>query len=688
MAAGSRLDIDELYRRTGGNPFFVSEVLATPDDPIPPTVRDAVIARVGRLSERARAALEIASVIGFRSEPWLLAAIAGNDAPGIEECIDSGVLIPDDDGTYTFRHELARMAVLDTVPPHRRIESSRQILDALRSQNAVKTNAARLAHHAEEADDADAVLAFAPEAARRAALLSAHRDAITQYQRVLKFADRLAPDERAGILDEYARECAATDQYDEAISVSREVLKHWHDAGDRFKEAEILGFLGGCLVSTGRTFDARPMCARAIELLEEFAPGPELAEAYVREARIHVVEREFDEPARWSRKALELADEIGDTRSRVLALHRLGSARLVEGDDEGEEILRHALSLAIDSRLPVQAAGVYLGLASGWFERFELNRAEPYLVDSLTFADEHQLEGFLTPTLGWYALLLLHTGRWSEVEATAYSVLNREQVSVVGKILALTALGRLYARKGDPRASAILDDALSLAAPTQMVMYLPRVYAARAEAAWLAGDNERAAIEAGSGIDLALSKQHPWYAGELLMWLSLTGESVDVPEWIAPAFAMQIEGDWQGAALEWQQRGCVYEAALAMLGSDDSTAMREALDVFENLGAEPATKHARRDLRELGVKGIPRGPHESTRSNPAGLTRREIEIAKLISDGLRNNDIAERLFLSPKTVDHHVSRILSKLGVKTRAQVGREVERRGLAQNREPEKKK
>jgi DNA-binding CsgD family transcriptional regulator len=430
------------------------------------------------------------------------------------------------------------------------------------------------------------------------------------------------------------------------------------------------------------------MCARAIELLEEFAPGPELAEAYVREARIHVVEHEFDEAARWSRKALELADEIGDTRSRVLALHRLGSARLVEGDDEGEEILRHALSLAIDSRLPVQAAGVYLGLASGWFERFELNRAEPYLVDSLTFADEHQLEGFLTPTLGWYALLLLHTGRWSEVEATAYSVLNREQVSVVGKILALTALGRLYARKGDPRASAILDDALSLAAPTQMVMYLPRVYAARAEAAWLAGDNERAAIEAGSGIDLALSKQHPWYAGELLMWLSLTGESVDVPEWIAPAFAMQIEGDWQGAALEWQQRGCVYEAALAMLGSDDSTAMREALDVFENLGAEPATKHARRDLRELGVKGIPRGPHESTRSNPAGLTRREIEIAKLISDGLRNNDIAERLFLSPKTVDHHVSSILSKLGVKTRAQVGREVERRGLAQNREPEKKK
>jgi DNA-binding CsgD family transcriptional regulator/tetratricopeptide (TPR) repeat protein len=689
MAAGSGVDVHELYRQTGGNPFFVSEVLAAPHELIPSTVRDAVIARVARLSAPARSVLETTSVIGLRSEPWLLTAIMGRDVPAIGECLDSGILLADDDdSTYTFRHELARIAVLGTVVPHRRIELNRVILEALQSSSQSQADSARLAHHADEAGDADAVLRFAPEAARRASQLSAHRDAIAQYERALRFADRLPADERAEILEGYARECAATDRYDQAIAVSRRVLKHWEEKGDRFKEAEILGFLCGCLVSNGRPFDARPLCARAIELLEQFPRGAELAEAYVRQARIHIVEREADEAINWAQKALDLADEIGDARSRVLALHRLGSAMLLKDDPRAESILRNALFLALHSELPVQASGVYVGLASGWMERFDLDRAEPYVVESIKFADDHQLGGFLTPTLGWYSLLLMYRGRWSDAEAPAHSVLNREHVSIISRILALTALGRLYARKGDPRAEKCLEDALALASPTRMVMYLSPVHAARAEAAWLAGDLERARNEARSGLDLAISKRHPWFAGELLSWLVLAGETVDVPEWIATPFAMQISGDWKGAAAQWRKRGCPYEAAEALARSDDEGAQRDGLAELERLGAEPAAKRARRFLRELGVKGIPRGPHESTRSNAAGLTRREIEIARLISDGLRNNEIAERLFLSPKTVDHHVSSVLSKLGVRTRTQVGREAESRGLLKNGESEVKK
>lgn len=689
MAAGSGLDINELYRQTGGNPFFVSEILATPNELIPPTIRDAVIARVGRLSARARSVLEAASAIGLRSEPWLLTSVIESNAAGIEDCLESGVLIADDeDGTYIFRHELARISVLDTVAPHRRRELNRQILTVLRERQETPLDAARLAHHAEEAGDIDAVLAFTPEAARRASKLSAHRDAIAQYQRALRFKDRLSPDERARILEEYARECAATDRYEEAITISRQVVDHWHDAGDRFKEAETLGLLCGYLVSNGRALEAQPMCSKAIELLEQFPPGAELGEAYARQARIHIVDREYDKAIELSQKALDVAEQIGNVRTRVLALHRFGTATLLKGDDEGESLLRYALSLSLNARIPVEASGVYLALASSWFQLYEFDRAEPYLLESIKFADEHQLGGFLTPTLGWYALLMMHRGRWSEVEEPARNVLNREHVSIVGRILALTALGRLYARKGDSRAAKVLDDALMLAEPTQMVMYLPSVHAARAEHAWLAGDLESVRKEAQSSLDLALEKRHPWFAGELLSWLTLAGESVDVPDWIAPAFRMQIAGDFQAAADEWKRRGCPYETAQALLGSDDENTLRDALDSFERLGAEPAAKHVRRRLRELGVKSIPRGPHESTRSNSAGLTRREIEIVQLLSDGLRNNEIAERLFLSPKTVDHHVSSVLSKLGVKVRAQVRGEAERRGLLKNGEPETKK
>jgi DNA-binding CsgD family transcriptional regulator len=599
------------------------------------------------------------------------------------------VLIADDeDGTYIFRHELARMAVLDTVVSHRRRGLNRRILEVLKEKRDPQTSAARLAHHADEAGDIDSVLAFAPEAARRASRLSAHRDAIAQYERAIRFAHRLMPDERAQLLEEYARECSATDRYDEAIAVSREVVEHWHDAGDRFREARTLGFLCGCLISNGKVSEARPLCRKAIELLEEFPRGPELAEAYVRQARIHIVDRDFDDAMEWAQKALDVADEIGDVRSRVLALHRFGAATLLKGDQEGESVLKYALSLALNARLPVEASGVYIALASIWLELHELDRAEPYLLESITFADEHQLSGFLTPTLGWYSQLMMYRGRWSDAEPPAHSVLNREHASIVGRILALTSLGRLYARKGDPRASKFLDDALYLAAPTEMVMYLPPVHAARAEAAWLSGDLELARKEAKESLGLCIAKRHSWLAGELLSWLALAGESVEVPEWIAPVYAMQIAGDSSAAAEEWRRRGFQYEAAQAMLESDDTEAIRSALDELERLGAEPAAKHARRNLRELGVKGIPRGPHASTRSNSAGLTRREIEIAELISDGLRNNEIAERLFLSPKTVDHHVSAILSKLGVKTRTQVGKEAVRLGVLKNGEPEPKK
>lgn len=689
MAAGSGVDVNELYRQTGGNPFFVSEVLASRDEPIPPTVRDAVMARVARLSASARKVVETISVIGFRSEPWLVASILGSDAESVNECLESGIILADDeDGTFTFRHEIARMAVLDGVRPDRRIELNRVILETLQARPETKADAARLAHHADEARDADAVLRFAPEAARRASQLSAHRDAIAQYERALRFADRLKDDEKAEILEGYARECAAADRYDEAIELSQHVVEHWANAGDRVREASILGFLSGCLVSNGRPFDAQPLCARSIELLEGYPRGPELAEAYVRQARIHIVQMEATEAHHWSQKALDVAEEIDDTRSRVLALHRLGAAMFLKHDPRAESVLRNALFLALHSKLPVEASGVYVGLTSKWMEQYDLDRAEPYLIESIAFADEHQLGGFLTPTLGWYAMLLAFRGRWAEVEAPAYSVLDREHVSIVGRTLALTALGRLYSRKGDPRAGKVLDDALALAEPTRMLMYAGPVRAARAEAAWLDGDLERVREEAESGLELVLPKRHPWFGGELLFWLTRARQDVDVPEWIASPFAMQIEGNWKGAAAQWTKGGFPYEAASALAQSDDETDQREGLAELERLGAEPAAKRARRHLRELGIRGIPRGPHESTRSNSAGLTRREIEIAQLISEGLRNNEIAERLFVSPKTVDHHVSSVLSKLGVKTRAQVRGAAERSGLLKNGESKSEK
>jgi DNA-binding CsgD family transcriptional regulator/tetratricopeptide (TPR) repeat protein len=676
LAAGSGLDADELLHHTGGNPFFVTEILAAGGERIPPTVRDAVLARATRLPEPARAVLETAAVIGTRSEPWLLQQVAGGDPAATETCLASGMLRVDN-GAYAFRHELARDAVLSTIVPHRRTELNRRILESL-SASQFGHEPARLAHHAEEAGDTAAVLQHAPEAARRARALSSNRDATAQYARAVRFADRLPPAERAQLLEEYSWECTATDRYDDAIRAALEMVAIWRKEGNHLREGGALGFLGGCLVSDGRNAEAEEATLASIALLETLPPGPELAEAYARCARLRMLARDHDEAIEWARKALQLAEPGGYLRTRIAAYNRLGSSMLLSGDADGDGFLRRALELAREGGFHLEVTSAYANLGSVWGESFEFPRAERYLAEGIAYAAEHELEGTRSYMLSWQALVQLHLGRWQESEACARQVTARSQA--ISRIMALLALGRLKARQGDAEAGDLLDAALAVALPTGTLQRLAPVRAARAEAAWLAGDLERVRREAAAALDLALEKRHPWMAGELLFWLARAGETVEVPDWIAAPFAQQIAGRWTEAAAEWQRRGCPYEAAWALAESGTSDGLRTALAEFERLGARPAAQRTLQRLRVRGVRGIPRGPRPSTRTNVAGLTRREAEIVRLLADGLRNSEIAKRLFLSPKTVDHHVSRTFAKLGVHTRGEARSEAERLGLLQ--------
>jgi predicted ATPase len=290
------VDADVLYRTTGGNAFFVVEVLTAQSSEIPRTVRDAVIARVAALGDRGRALLEVLTVPRPGADLGLLEAIAGEAIESLDECLASGVVIPAGDG-FAFRHELERLVIEESLAPHRRAALHERALQALTATGSESSDLARLAHHADAAGAAEAVLQFAPRAAEYASASGAHRESAAQYARALRYADSLAPERRAELLERRAYECMLTDQTDEAIGTLEKAIGLRRELGDVSGEGQALDHLSNVLSCPGRVAEARDAAAQSVALLERGAPGRELAMAYSRLAQLWMDAEDFEAAA-------------------------------------------------------------------------------------------------------------------------------------------------------------------------------------------------------------------------------------------------------------------------------------------------------------------------------------------------------------------------------------------------------
>ena len=671
------IDGAELHHSTGGNPFFVTEVLAAGGEQIPETVRDAVLARAARLSVSARRLLDAVAVVPGPVEPWLLEALAGELGDRVDECLASGMLRAGH-VHVAFRHDLARIAIEESIAPNRRLALHRAAIDALAATD--EPDFTRLAHHAEAAADATEVLKWAPLAAARAAGSGAHREAAAQYARALRFADGQPLEVRAALYGGRAEECRLSAEIDQAIEAQERALECQRALGDKYGEGDSLRSLSRLLFFCGRVQEGEAVAREAIELLERLEPRHELAMAYCNLSQRRMVVEDHAGAVAWGTRATELAARLGDDLAYVYGLTNIAAANLGAGLPGGRDELERARALARRLELEDHAGrtGVLLVISGVRQRDYEL--AEANLEPELEYCVEHGLDTWTAYLLAHRARLQLDRGLWDAAGESAALVLRDPRSPPVARAWALPTLGLLRARRGDADSDPPLEDAQRMVESTDEPMQITPVAAARAEAAWLAGDRAAVAPLTDDGLALAVQRRSAWSVGELACWRWRAGvidELAGIP--VAEPYRLTIAGDWAAAAARWREIGCPYEDALALADGDDQEALRRAHEQLQALGAKPAAAIVARRLRDQGVRGMSRGPRQTTRENPAGLTARELEVLVLLAQGSRNADIARQLVVSEKTVEHHVSAILRKLNVRTRGAAGAEAVRLGLA---------
>jgi DNA-binding CsgD family transcriptional regulator len=654
-----------LHGITGGNPLFVTEVLAGVADTVPVTVRDAVLSRAVRLSPAAREIAELVCVVPGRTELWLLEQAARPDEADIEGCLSMG-MIRDGDGALAFRHELARRALEDSLSQARQQSLHAIVLSILALRPGIP--AARLAHHADGARNAEDVLRFAPIAAAQAASVGAHREAASHYHAALRHAENLSPDKRVHLQEQLAYEYHLTGQNERAIEIERDALEIWRASGHRLKEGDTLRWLSKLSWFAGDSAAANQYGIDAVKTLESLPPGPELAEAYCVRADLAMEAHEADSAIDWAQRAIALAEPWRNAGILSQALNVLGTVRLIGGDSSGWADLNRSLPLALALALPERVASCYTNLTAMAVSGRQYELASRYFSAGLAYCEEYDLDSWWLYLLAYRARMRFEQGSWNEASEDVEAVLRHPRTTSICRIPALRILGHLRIRRGDPAASSPLDEARVLSGPGSELQRIGTLAAVCAEAAWLAGDHDGVLREVQPAYDLVCQRRDPRMKGELAAWLWRVNALAQQPIDIAEPYALEISRDWQGAAHAWQALGCPYEHAsmLAWYGSDGE--QREALAIFEQLGAAPAALALRKQMRARGVRSVPRGARMSTQRHPQGLTRREAEILTLLSDGLRNSVIARRLFVSTKTIDHHVSSILTKLGVQSRAE--------------------
>ena len=665
LASEAGLDPQGAVSLTAGNPLLVTELARATDIGIPLSVRDLVRSRLGTLPRPARDAVELLSVLS-RPVPMALVATIIEDL-SLVGLAEARGLVEVEAHRLRFRHELLRMAIVDRLPVVVRTEYHRRVLEPLQQHDAPVDE---VLHHARLAGRADLVVRFGLLAARAAYRAGSHREAVQHQDNVLAHAELVGSDTHALILEEHAWSLHHLNRSTEAAEAARAAVELRQDLGDALAHARALCTLSRMAYRDNDPDVALRAAEAAVEVAERVGDEEMLAEARLARTSLFALTDRRQEAFDEATAVLHAAQALGRTDLESLALNYQATCRIIGGHaaPDAIETLIRAVSIAREAGHIEPAARAYGNLVSELLPSRHADRWRWY-EEAIAFVTDHDLPAFRFNLVGTASHTLVEEGRWRDAEVAVRELLAGSQQAGILELVALEPLARILVRQGAPDADDVLAKAWRIAARSGASQFLGPVGAIRAERAFLGQDRVTAEQVRR---EVPLDDLEPYTRGEVVTYLRRAGlDDLPVVGAVTPGWAAVLAGDLRAAADHWAEVGDPYERALALYAMDGQAEILEALTILDGLGAAPAARLARQRLRELGVRRIPRGPTAPTRENPRGLTERQLEVAQLLGEGLTNAEIAERLVLSVRTVDHHVAAVLQKLGVPSRSNVAR-----------------